>query len=67
MLAVLRNRTYRRLFMAQIVALTGTGLATAVHYVTGLTPGDNTFTLAYRVSGNSGTFTGRNIVVIPMP
>jgi len=28
MLAVLRNRTYRHLFMAQIVALTGTGLAT---------------------------------------
>ncbi|MGY1495503.1 MFS transporter [Streptomyces sp. QTS52] len=28
MLAVLRNRTYRRLFAAQVVALTGTGLAT---------------------------------------
>ncbi|GCE02454.1 MFS transporter [Embleya hyalina] len=28
MLAVLRNRTYRRLFTAQIVALVGTGLAT---------------------------------------
>ncbi|MGW4650738.1 MFS transporter [Kitasatospora sp. NPDC004289] len=28
MLAVLRNRTYRRLFTAQVVALAGTGLAT---------------------------------------
>lgn len=28
MLSVLRNRTYRRLFTAQLVALTGTGLAT---------------------------------------
>ena len=28
MLSVLRNRTYRHLFLAQIVALTGTGLAT---------------------------------------
>ncbi|WP_439679217.1 MFS transporter [Embleya sp. MST-111070] len=28
MLAVLRNRTYRRLFSAQVVALVGTGLAT---------------------------------------
>ncbi|MFE4057845.1 MFS transporter [Streptomyces sp. NPDC059096] len=28
MLAVLRNRTYRRLFTAQVVALVGTGLAT---------------------------------------
>ncbi|KIC12702.1 major facilitator transporter [Leisingera sp. ANG-M1] len=28
MLAILRNRTYRHLFLAQIVALTGTGLAT---------------------------------------
>ncbi|WP_055533174.1 MFS transporter [Streptomyces graminilatus] len=28
MLAVLRNRAYRRLFTAQVVALTGTGLAT---------------------------------------
>ncbi|ELP66950.1 transporter, major facilitator family protein, partial [Streptomyces turgidiscabies Car8] len=28
MLSVLRNRTYRRLFTAQVVALTGTGLAT---------------------------------------
>ncbi len=28
MLSVLRNRTYRHLFTAQAVALTGTGLAT---------------------------------------
>ena len=28
MLSVLRNRSYRRLFLAQIVALAGTGLAT---------------------------------------
>ncbi|WP_405534185.1 MFS transporter [Streptomyces sp. NBC_00075] len=28
MLSILRNRTYRRLFTAQLVALTGTGLAT---------------------------------------
>ncbi|MDC0659914.1 MFS transporter [Leisingera sp. SS27] len=28
MLSILRNRTYRHLFLAQIVALTGTGLAT---------------------------------------
>jgi hypothetical protein len=28
MLAVLRNRTYRHLFLAQVIALIGTGLAT---------------------------------------
>lgn len=28
MLSVLRNRTYRRLFTAQVIALAGTGLAT---------------------------------------
>ena len=28
MLSVLKNRTYRHLFLAQVVALTGTGLAT---------------------------------------
>ncbi|HWO61585.1 MAG TPA: MFS transporter, partial [Umezawaea sp.] len=40
MLAALRNRTYRRLFSAQVVALTGTGLATVA---LGL--------LAYRLAG----------------
>jgi hypothetical protein len=51
------------------VALVGNsaGASTAVRYVTGLTPGSNTFSLAYRVSGGNGTFAVRNIVVIPMP
>lgn len=28
MLAILENRTYRHLFLAQVIALVGTGLAT---------------------------------------
>jgi Collagen triple helix repeat (20 copies) len=44
------------------------GSGSAMHYVTGLTPGDNTFTLQYRVySGPPWTFSSRNIMVIPMP
>jgi hypothetical protein len=33
--------------------------------VTSLTPGTNTFTLRYRVSGGTGTFSVRRIAVIP--
>ncbi len=41
MLSVLRNRTYRHLFTAQVVALTGTGLATVALSL-----------LAYDIAGN---------------
>ena len=44
------------------------GLSSAMHYVTGLTPGSNTFTLQYKVSGSSAqSFSARNLLVIPMP
>jgi hypothetical protein len=43
------------------------GAGSAFHVVTGLTPGDNTFTLEYHVSGGTFAFSGRNIIVIPMP
>lgn len=42
MLAVLRNRTYRHLFLAQIIALVGTGLATVALAL-----------LAYELAGSS--------------
>ncbi|SOB85647.1 MFS transporter [Streptomyces sp. 1331.2] len=44
MLAVLRNRTYRHLFTAQVVALVGTGLATVALSL-----------LAYRIAGNDAS------------
>lgn len=37
-----------------------------VKILTGLTPGSTTFTLAYRVSGGTGTFTFRDISVVPL-
>ena len=33
--------------------------------VTGLTPGSNTFTMKYRVSSGTGTFSDREIIVMP--
>jgi fructose-specific phosphotransferase system IIC component len=39
----------------------------ATYLVTGLTAGSNTFTAKYRISGNTGTFANRNIIVIPLP
>ncbi|WP_329579154.1 MFS transporter [Kitasatospora sp. NBC_01250] len=44
MLSVLRNRTYRHLFTAQVVALVGTGLATVALSL-----------LAYRIAGNDAS------------
>ncbi|HEX6345834.1 MFS transporter [Umezawaea sp.] len=53
MFAALRNRTYRRLFAAQVVALTGTGLATVA---LGL--------LAYRLAGpDAGIVLGAALAV----
>ncbi len=46
---------------------TGYVQASATYRVTGLTAGSNTFTLQYRTSGGTGTFTNRNVVVIPLP
>jgi hypothetical protein len=34
--------------------------------VTGLTPGTNTFTAKYRVSGGTGTFLDRKLIVLPL-
>jgi hypothetical protein len=45
----------------------GEEAGSAIHYLTGLTAGDNTFALQYKVGANTGTFAGRNIIVIPMP
>lgn len=39
--------------------------ASAAYLHTGLTAGSNTFTMKYRVSAGTGTFTYRNITVIP--
>ncbi|WP_327592437.1 hypothetical protein [Streptomyces chartreusis] len=36
------------------------------HLFTGLTPGNNTFTMKYAVGSNVGTFRGRQIVVLPL-
>lgn len=40
--------------------------ATALTHQSGLTSGSNTFTMKYRVSGNTGTFAFRCITVIPL-
>jgi hypothetical protein len=37
----------------------------ATFHITGLTPGTNTFTLRYRVTAGTGTFSVRRIAVIP--
>ena len=39
----------------------------ATFFVTGLTAGSNTFTAKYRVTGGTGTFLNRTIIVIPLP
>jgi hypothetical protein len=41
--------------------------ASASYMQTGLTPGSNTFTAKYRVTGNTGTFLNRSIIVEPQP
>lgn len=33
---------------------------------TGMTPGSNTFTAKYRVNGNTGAFSARDIIVVPL-
>lgn len=50
------------------VASTGTGgtIIGITFLVTGLTPGVNVFTAQYRVNGNTGTFGGRRISVVPL-
>lgn len=35
--------------------------------ISGLTPGSNTFTAKYRVSGGTGTYQSRNLTVLPLP
>jgi hypothetical protein len=39
----------------------------AVYYVSGLTAGSTVFTLAYRSSGGTATYTNRNLIVQPLP
>jgi hypothetical protein len=46
---------------------TGFIQGSATYLLTGLTPGSNTFALAYRGTGGTSTFTNRQIVVIPLP
>jgi len=41
--------------------------ASATSVITGLTPGSNTFTAKYRITGGTGTWRDRDIVVIPLP
>lgn len=40
--------------------------ASAITLIDGLTPGSNTFTAKYRVTGGTGTFNNRRIAVIPL-
>lgn len=40
--------------------------AVSVHLFDALTPGSNTFTMRYRVSGGTGSFTNRHIVVMAL-
>jgi len=37
-----------------------------VHMFTGLTAGSNTFTMKYRVSGGTGTFQDRSLILFPL-
>ena len=39
----------------------------ATFYVTGLTAGSTTFTAKYDVTGGTGTFVNRTIIVVPLP
>jgi hypothetical protein len=54
---------------ARALAVAGNDLtrASATSLVNGLTPGPVTFTAQYRVSSGTGTFSNRDIVVIPLP
>ncbi len=53
MLRVLRNRTYRHLFAAQVIALIGTGLLTVARSL-----------LAYRLAGaNAGLVLGTALAI----
>jgi len=40
--------------------------ASATSVITGLTPGSNTFTAKYRITGGTGTWRDREIVVVPL-
>lgn len=40
--------------------------ASAITLIDGLTPGSNTFTAKYRVTGGTGTFNNRRIAVLPL-
>jgi hypothetical protein len=53
---------------ARAIVVTGTtGLsASRTFELTGLTAGSNTFTAKYKVTGGTGTFQNRDIVVIPL-
>jgi hypothetical protein len=45
----------------------GTGaFGGAIFLQTGLTPGSNTFTAVYRVQSGTGTFSTRNLMVVPL-
>jgi hypothetical protein len=46
---------------------TVTQQASATFLVSGLTAGANTFTAKYAVSGGTGTFVNRSIIVMPLP
>ena len=48
------------------VAAGSTNRLGMVHRFTGLTVGSNAFTMKYRVSGGTGTFQRRSIIVLPL-
>lgn len=54
--------------LGELIFTQGSSLADdrymSVSWVTGLTPGSNTFTMKYKVSFSSGTFTNRYILVM---
>jgi hypothetical protein len=49
----------------QAPAVNGAGRASAATLVIGLTAGANTFTVQYRVSAGTGTFSARHLAVFP--
>ena len=55
-----------RAVLITAAAINQTLRAAAVYMETGLTAGSNTFTMKYRVTGGTGSFQNRRLVVIPL-
>lgn len=60
------NDNHRGTYVRSDVTGTTGARFTTVSLRTGLTPGSNTFTMQYKVSGGTGTFSARAIAVLPL-